>query len=160
GMATPSTTIGRESVRRARRIRLQVGDDIRRARLDNAVSMARLAATVGIDRSHLSRIEAGTARPTLEVLTGIGVALGADISVRLFAGVGPRLHDHVQAAMTEAFLRALHPRWRVALEVPVSDPVRGVIDIVLSDRTSTTTVACEVQSDLRRLEQQIRWSAE
>jgi hypothetical protein len=44
--------------------------------------------------------------------------------------------------------------------VPVATPARGVIDLVLTDRTDAVTVAGEAQSELRRLEQQIRWSAE
>ena len=39
-------------------------------------------------------------------------------------------------------------------------PFIGVIDIVLTDRSSPVTIAVEVYSELRRLEQQIRWSAE
>jgi len=38
----------------------------------------------------------------------------------------------------------------------VYQPVRGVIDLVLDD--GTAVIACEAQSELRRLEQQLRWS--
>ena len=48
---------------------------------------------------------------------------------------------------------------RNAVEVPVSEP-RGVIDVVLDDRTGTAVIAAEIQSELRRLEQQVRWGAE
>ena len=115
---------------------------------------------VDIHRSHVARIESASARPSLEVLAAIGVALGAEMSLRYFPGSGPRLHDRFQASMIEAFLRELDPRWLVELEVPISQPSRGVIDVVLTDRKSAATVATEVQSELRRLEQQVRWSAE
>jgi hypothetical protein len=62
--------------------------------------------------------------------------------------------------MTEALLRSLDPRWRASVEVPVSHPTRGVIDLVLTDLSSRVTVAGEVYSELRRLEQQVRWSTE
>ncbi len=62
--------------------------------------------------------------------------------------------------MVEALLRSLDTRWQVDLEVPITQPARGVIDIVLTDRLGGDTVAAEVQSELRRLEQQVRWSAE
>ncbi len=97
---------------------------------------------------------------SLDVLTRIAVALGADLGVRLYPGVGPRLHDRFQSSMTEALLRALDPRWRVDLEVPITRPARGVIDLVLTDRLGSAIIAGEVYSELRRLEQQIRWSAE
>ncbi|MBI3746348.1 MAG: hypothetical protein HY264_07485, partial [Chloroflexi bacterium] len=86
--------------------------------------------------------------------------LGADLSIRFFLGSGPRIHDRFQAPMIESLLRSLGPRWRAELEVPVEQPRRGVIDLVLHDRVSGLMVAAEVQSDLQRLEQQIRWSHE
>jgi transcriptional regulator with XRE-family HTH domain len=129
-------------------------------RLDAGVSQTALARVAGIHRSHLARIEGGTARPSLEVVTAIGVALGADLGVKYFPGTGPRIYDRFQAPMTETLLRSLDPRWRVELEVPIARPGRGIIDLVLTDRSSTVTVAAEVYSGLRRLEQQIRWSTE
>jgi len=143
-----------------RRMGLQNGEDIQRMRLEAGVSLAELAAVVGVHRSHLARIEANQVQPSLAVLTAIGVALGADLSVRYFTGAGPRLHDRFQSAMVETLLRSLDPRWHVDVEVPITRPGRGVIDIVLADGTSAITIAGEVYSEIRRLEQQIRWSAE
>ncbi|MGH2474820.1 MAG: hypothetical protein ACRDIL_06105 [Candidatus Limnocylindrales bacterium] len=62
--------------------------------------------------------------------------------------------------MVEALLGALSPEWRAHVEVPVSRPARGVIDVVLERPASGLLVATEVDSELRRLEQQIRWSSE
>jgi len=143
-----------------RRLDLQIGEDVRRMRLEAGATLTALAAVVGVHRSHIAKIEAGTARASLEVLTAMGVALGADLGVKYFPGTGARIHDRFQATMTETLLRALDPRWRVELEVPIGRPSRGVIDLVLRDRSSSATVAAEVYSELRRLEQQIRWSAE
>ena len=151
--------VARETARRMRRLGLQNGEDIRRMRTEAGISLGGLADVVGIHKSHVARIEASEVRPSLEVLTAIGIALGADLSLRYFEGAGPRVHDHFQAAMTEALLRSLDPRWTVDLEVPIAQPTRGVIDLVLTDRAGPV-VACEVYSELRRLEQQIRWSAE
>jgi len=159
-MTVTPTSVARETERRMRRLDLAVGEEVRRLRLDAGVSVAALSAVVGVHRTYLARIEAGRARPRLEVLSAIGVALGADLGVRFFAGSGPRLVDRFQAAMIEVVLRSLDPRWKVDLEVPVTTPARGVIDLVLTDRTNAVTVAGEAQSELRRLEQQIRWSAE
>ena len=129
-------------------------------RLEAGVSLAQLADAVDVHKSHVARIEGNQVQPSLEVLTAIGVALGADLSVRYFTGAGPRLHDRFQAMMVETFLRSLDGRWSTALEVPVLQPSRGVIDLVLTDRSGPIVVAVEVQSELRRLEQQIRWNAE
>jgi transcriptional regulator with XRE-family HTH domain len=130
------------------------------AETGRCVSLAQLAEVIDVHKSHIARIEAGQVKPSLDVLTAIGVALGADLCVRFFAGAGPRIHDRFQAPMVVTVLVSLDPRWQVDLEVPITRPSRGVIDLVLTDRSSSTTVAAEVYSELRRLEQQIRWSTE
>lgn len=145
--------------RRASDLRRSIGDTIRGLREDGGLTQAAVAAAAGIDRSHLARVEAGERDPSLEVLVAIGTALGADVSLRLYPTTGPRIRDRVQAAMEEALLRALHPRWHAMPEVPVFRPARGVIDLVLDDRASWL-VATELHSQLRRLEQQLRWHRE
>jgi hypothetical protein len=62
--------------------------------------------------------------------------------------------------MVECVIRSLHPRWIVRLEVPVTHPARGIVDAALIDRASPIAIASEVQSELRRLEQQVRWNNE
>lgn len=62
--------------------------------------------------------------------------------------------------MIEGLLRMLDARWVAKPEVPVLQPARGVIDLVLDDQASPTTVASESQSEFRRLEEQVRWSTE
>jgi hypothetical protein len=59
--------------------------------------------------------------------------------------------------MLQALLAIIHERWLPRPEVAVARPVRGVIDLVL-DASDEPTIACESQSELRRLEQQLRWS--
>jgi transcriptional regulator with XRE-family HTH domain len=159
-MAIHRTEVARETARRMRRLGLQNAEDTRRLRTEVGVSLASLGRAIGVSKSHLARIEANEGRPSLEVMTAIGVALGADRGVRYFPGSGPRLHDRFQAPMVEGLLRILDPRWRVSLEVPVPGPTRGVIDIVLGDASNAVTIAGEINSELRRLEQQLRWSAE
>lgn len=159
-MPITKTFVAHETARRIRRQGLTTGETLLRLRTVAGVSLQDLSQVTGIHKSHIARIEAGLANPSLPVLTALGVALGADLSVRYFAGVGPRLHDRFQAPMVEALLRSLDTRWRVELEVPITRPVRGVIDVVITDRRSGIVIACEVQSELRRLEEQIRWSHE
>ena len=153
-------SIKAESTPHLRRVELRVGEQIRGLRRDAGVSVTALAEAVGVHRTHVARIEAGTAHPSLEVLSAIGIALGAEIGIRYFSGVRPRLRDRFQAPMIETLLSALDDRWRVQVEVPVSTPRRGVIDIVLDDRLSPTTVSAEAYSQIGRLEEQIRWGQE
>jgi hypothetical protein len=62
--------------------------------------------------------------------------------------------------MLEALLRNLHPRWHAFTEVAVRRPSRGWIDAVFHEPRDGLAVATELQSELRRLEQLIRWSGE
>jgi transcriptional regulator with XRE-family HTH domain len=144
--------------RRVVELRRSIGSDIRTIREDSAISQTRLAAAAGISRAHLSGIESGAREASTGALAAIADVLGADLSVRMYPGTGPRIRDHLQAAILEALLEDLHPRWKRFVEVPVYRPVRGVIDVVLHDATTPVVVAVEIQSELRRLEQLIRWA--
>ena len=92
-MQITRTEVARQTARRMRRLGLQNGEDTRRLREEAGVSLAQLAEVVGVHKSHIARIEGNQVQPSLQVLTGIAVALGADLSVRYFTGAGPRLHD-------------------------------------------------------------------
>ena len=144
--------------RRSAEVRRAFGNDVRMIRTDAGITPTQLATAAGISRPHLWGIETGRSEATTEVLVRIGQALGADVSVRLYPGTGPQIRDHIQAAIAEALLGDLDSRWKRFLEVPVYRPVRGVIDLVLHDAASHLILAAEIQSELRRLEQVVRWS--
>ncbi|HEY4190281.1 MAG TPA: helix-turn-helix transcriptional regulator [Candidatus Limnocylindrales bacterium] len=129
-------------------------------REDAALTRAAVALSAGIDASFLGRIETGSREPSLSTLTAVATVLGADLSVRLYPTTGPRIRDRIQAAMVEAFLGVLDRRWIASPEVPVHRPARGVIDVVLTGRREPLAIASEFNSELRRLEQQIRWHRE
>ena len=59
--------------------------------------------------------------------------------------------------MLELLLHTAHPRWSPFTEVGVHRPSRGWIDVVLHDPRGSVIIAGELQSELRRLEQLIRW---
>ena len=141
-------------------VRRSVAAEIRRLRTDAGISQSVLAAAAGLDQGHLSRIESSVVEPSIAVLVALGDALGADLAVRLYPTTGPRIHDDLQAAMLEATLPVIHSRWKRLVEVRVTRPARGSIDLVLADPLKGVVVATEFQSDLRRLEQQVRWAAD
>ena len=62
--------------------------------------------------------------------------------------------------MAELMIAVLHLRWLVSPEVAVRRPVRGWIDLVLHDPAAQLVVATELESELRRIEQLVRWSGE
>jgi transcriptional regulator with XRE-family HTH domain len=154
------TAIVEEANRRHRELAHAIGVDLRTLREDAGVTLSAAALAAGIDRSHLRRIERGERSGSLEALVTISTALGARLSVKPFPDTGPRIRDRHQVAMLEALLALLHPRWRRLLEVAVHRPARGYIDAVLTDPDARLAVAAEVQSDLRRFDQQLRWAAD
>jgi transcriptional regulator with XRE-family HTH domain len=151
------TSIERQGARRALELRAQIGEEIRRAREDAGLSQRRLARLAGISSSTLHDLEVARHDPTIETLTRLGAALGMDLGIRLFVGTGPLVRDHISGAMIGVLVGQLHGSWRPTPEVALRRPVRGVIDLVL-DRADPPIVACEAHSDLRRIEQQIRWA--
>ena len=148
------TAVGRAAADMRRR----VGLEIRRLRIDAGLSIRALALAAGIDHGYLARIEAGSVEASYSVLLAIGEVLGADVTVRLYPATGPRIHDRIQAPMIEALFRILHPRWRRLTEVGVNRPARGFVDVVLAQPGPGIVVATEVESSIRRLEQQLRWA--
>lgn len=144
--------------RRAAEGRRALGNDFRRLREDAGLSKAAVAAVAGIDATHLYLIEEGRREASAATVARVAAALGAEASTRLFPTSGPPIRDRFQARMVETFLRELPPHWSRSVEVAVHRPVRGVIDAVLGDLGRRQVVAIECQSELRRLEQQLRWA--
>lgn len=162
GSAVPSarSRIRIDGARRLHEVIRGVGVEIRRQREDQGVGQATIARAAGLSPAHLCAIESGASPGSLGALANIASALGARLDVRIVPSSGTPLRDHLQAAMVEAFIRVLHPAWGRHLEVPVQYPVRGVIDVVLVHRDRPLVVAIEAQSEIRRLEQQLRWANE
>jgi transcriptional regulator with XRE-family HTH domain len=156
GMA--ATLIEREATGRHRDLIHQLAADLRSARLDRGISQRALAEATGVHHSLISLFEAGKREPSFETLCLIATALGVDASVKLFPATGPRIHDKVSAPITNALLAIKHERWKPRLEVAVTKPARGVIDVVLSERRDV--VATEIQGQLRRVEEQLRRAGE
>jgi transcriptional regulator with XRE-family HTH domain len=155
----PRTRIERAGADRARTLRLRISEDVRVAREDAGLSLRHVSRVAGISHSTLHALEHGRHDPTTEVLARVAEALGMDLSVRLYPGSGPLIRDHLQSAMLQALVAMLDDRWRATPEVWVRRPVRGVIDIVLEAPGSREPlVAVEAHSELRRLEQQVRWA--
>jgi len=119
-----------------------------------------VAEAAGIHPSYLRLIELGRRDPSAKILTRIAAALGADMGLRVFPRSGPVLRDRFQARMIETLLRLLPADWTPYPEVPVSRPVRGVVDLVAVRPATSQVISIEAQSEVRRLEQQLRWASE
>lgn len=141
-----------------RELSRKIGLELRSLRRDAGLSQAQVAAFAGVSQALISLLENARVDIALPTLSAVAAALGADVGAGIYPNAGPPVRDHIQARMEEALLGSLHRRWRRFLEVPLHRPVRGVIDVVLHEPGERVMVATEVQSELRRLEQQLRWS--
>ena len=159
-MVVPTKEFDQAVARAVGRRHAKLVEDLIRLREDAGISRARLAAEAGINRRYLDRIEGGGERPTIQLYQRLASALGADLSTRIYPNTGPAIRDRHQARILELTLAALHPRWVRFAEVAVRQPSRGWIDLALHDPVERVLVAAEIQSELRRLEQLIRWSGE
>ncbi len=136
-----------------------LGEELRRFREDAGLTRLAVARAAGVDDAYVGRVEDGRGCPSLETYQRLAAALGLDLSVRLYPNTGPTVRDRHSAPMLEGVLQALDRRWRPLTEVAVRSPSRGWIDAVLHDARGRVIVATELQSELRRLEQLIRWHA-
>ncbi len=152
--------LARAAARASARLHRRLSDDIDRLRTDAGISIRALASASGVDPAFLYRILTGTERPSLETYARLAAPLGADLAARLYANTGPVIRDRHQARLLEALLALLHPRWQPFTEVGVRRPGRGWIDAALHEPAEGVILATELQSELRRLEQIVRWSAE
>lgn len=145
----------------ARRVRTTLGAfgvEVRRLREDAGLTRSELARAVGIDPSYLADIEAGKANPSFEICTRLALGLGADLPLRLYPTTGAPVRDRHQSPIAESLLNQLHPRWTAFSEIAVRRPSRGWIDLGLFESRTRLLIATEIQSDLRRIEQLIRWT--
>jgi transcriptional regulator with XRE-family HTH domain len=147
----------RAAARAATRARARLAEDIERLTADAGITLTALARAAGIEHGYLSKIMAGKARPSIETYAKLAIPLGADLATRLYPNTGPLIRDRHQARIVEGLLHQLHPRWRATTEVGVSRPSRGWIDVVLHDQREGLLIAVEVESDIKRIEQQVRW---
>ena len=154
---TPTTKLQQRGHARARNLRRDVLSSILQAVDDAGLSRRSVCDAAGIGPNTLAALERDDREPTIEVLSRLATALGGELSVRFHPGSGPALRDHLQAAMVEGLLGQRSTRWMAEVEVRVFTPSPGVIDVVLRDGLGSV-IACEAQSEIRRLEQQIRWA--
>ena len=148
------------AARVARSLRRRLADDLSRLADDAGITPTELARAAALNRSYVSRTLDGLAQPTLETYARLAAVLGADLSARLYPNTGPAIRDRHQATIVEGLLAQLHPRWQSYPEVRVREPARGWIDLALHDMRASLAVATEVQSELRRIEQLLRWTEE
>jgi transcriptional regulator with XRE-family HTH domain len=143
--------------RRAEAIRHDLAEHLQRLADDAGMTVAALAAGSGLAPSYVARILADKTKPTVQTYLRLGAVLGADFSARFFPTTGPQVRDRHQGRIMEVILQERHARWDPFTEVRVHKPDRGWIDHALHDPKEHVLVAGEIQSELNRVEQLVRW---
>jgi transcriptional regulator with XRE-family HTH domain len=137
------------------RLRAQIGDQLRAARLVRGLTLRELAAAIGSSASEISRRELGkSTRLTGEKLAVHAAAVGLKLSVNLWP-VGGGVRDAAQARYIAAFVARVGKAWRVMLEAPI--PIAGdlrAVDVLLV--RGDVRIAVEVITRLSDLQAQIR----
>lgn len=109
----------------------------------------------GVSQPLVSQAERGATLPGLRVMHRLAAATGHDLSLRFFPANGVRLRDTGQLRVAGLIRSALHPSWRVSLEVPVGlPPDRRAADMVLEGHTDL--VILEIETALLDLQAQLR----
>jgi transcriptional regulator with XRE-family HTH domain len=141
---------------RIRRLRVELGADLREARVAAGLRQIDMARALRWSKSKVGRVERGEAATvSLEDIAAHAAAVGLRLSAQLFA-VGSRLRDGRQAGMITNYLAWIAPgSWSARTEVPVGDPRdRRAIDLVVSGRG--VRVAHEFVSRMRDAQAQSR----
>jgi transcriptional regulator with XRE-family HTH domain len=140
--------------RELRRTARRFADDFRELRLRVGVTQSAVAASIGVNRSAICRLERGGEGISLEIRARACASLGADFRLQLYPERAPLLFDAAHARIIERLVGACHPTWRATIEAPLPGPGRRSVDVRLE--RSTDVVLVEVETRLRRFEEILR----
>lgn len=149
-----------QATRRAQRMLLSLGDDVRHARLASGVSQKQIGREARMSGSSVSRVEAGKLNGlSVADAVRIAAAVGLDLSIRTYPAAH-RPRDVAHARRLAAFLANVAPPLRYRTEVPlatlVDRPEQRAWDAVIFGRGEETNIEYEVrlhdiQAQLRRV---------
>jgi transcriptional regulator with XRE-family HTH domain len=105
-----------------RRIRTQLGAEVRTARIDRGLGLAHVGRAVRLSASEVSRIERGILESVSIVqMTRLLAVVGLELSARAYPGPQP-IRDAAHVHLLSRFHGRLHPELRWGTEVPLPRP--------------------------------------
>ncbi len=143
-----------EGDRQARRQATRLGDELVALRMRAGLTQAAVGRALGVDRSMISRLEAGDPRVGLTTRFRVAALLGAELKLSAYTRSGPLIRDTAQAPIVEAILATSDRRWRRTVEAHVPGADRRSIDLRLDGPAGV--ILCEVESRVGSLEEMIR----
>ena len=145
------------ATRRARNSLIEIGDQIRIARVEHGLSQFEVGRAVGISSSQVSRIERGEAPSApVRTLARLLAAVGLDLSLRAYPG-GEPIRDAAHIELLRRFRSTCLPGWRWQSEVPVGPAGdRRAWDGVASRPGVTVAVEAETRArDVQALDRRV-----
>ena len=154
------------ATRIARHDVVQIGAEIRTARMAAGLSQRFVGRASGMSYSQIGRIERATLpSASVDQLARIGGAVGLDVRVKAYPGIAP-IRDAAHVDLLARFRLRLHPGLRLRSEVPIQvDGDQRSWDSVVSGLTGgpgmtipaeAETRLCDVQGQLRRIQLKCR----
>jgi transcriptional regulator with XRE-family HTH domain len=141
----------------ATRIRTAIGRELREARVAAGLSQREAGAAIEMSHSQVSRIEQGQLmNVTVEQVARLGVAVGLDLSVRMYPGPDP-VRDRAHVRLLERLRAVLHPSlvWRLEVPLPIPGDLRAW-DAVIGGLDWTVAVEAETRiSDAQALQRRL-----
>ena len=134
---------------------IDLGRDLRGARIAAGLSQAAVGRAAGMSAAQISRIERGLlAHVALEDLARIAAVLGLDLSARLYP-LGDPIRDVAQQALLDRLRSRSHPslRWRTEVPLPITGDRRAWDAVV---RGPGFTVAVEAETRLQDVQAMVR----
>lgn len=144
-----------EATSRARRLKAELGTELREARLGRGLRLGDVARAAGTSASHISRIERGLTRDLSVLhLADHGAIVGLKLHARIYPASGG-LRDAAQLDLLRRLRARIGDRWRWQLEAPLNLPGdMRAFDALISN--AHTTIAVEAITRLRDAQAQLR----
>ena len=138
-----------------RRLQIELGLDLREARLAGGLTGADVARVAHSSKSHVSRVESGLlADVSIAYLAQHGAAVGLKLHARFYP-TGGGLRDAAQLDLIRRLRARIGDRWSWQLEAPLNIPGdMRAFDALLTD--GATTIAVEAITRLRDAQAQLR----
>lgn len=144
------------------RLLLEVGDELREARLRAGLRQVDVAAALGTSHTTISNIERGRSRtvPILAIARH-GAAVGLRLHARLYPA-GPPIRDQAQVALLDRFRKRISAEWNVRLEAPLpGDRDQRAWDMLIwrpggAHGTPGVSIGVEAITRMRDVQAQVR----
>lgn len=140
---------------RGRRLQIELGSDLREARLARGLRQIDVARATGVSHATISRVELGLV-PDLSIADAVrhGAVVGLKLHARFYPASGG-LRDAAQLDLLRRLRARIGDRWSWQLEAPLNIPGdRRAFDALLTG--PSTTIAVEAITRLRDAQAQLR----